>query len=74
MGSFFDWHRLTTFPLALLAAGLVLVTGIRLLRRPDGQGAPAADIAEDELAESESSWIEWRGSTAPVLVETGAAQ
>ena len=69
----FDWRRLMPHSLVLVVGGFVVVTGAFVLRRPFQQDR--ADVAQDdELAESESSWLEWRGPSpvpeAALLVES----
>ena len=57
-----DLRRILPHPLLLLAGGLAaVVTGMFVLRRP-APDRRAWGAVEDELAESESSWLEWRGA------------
>ena len=55
-----------SLPVVLLAGALVVLGGTLARRRPGDR----LDRVDDELAESESSWAEWRGPHAPVLVQS----
>ena len=55
--------RVVSVPLVFLAGAALLIVGTRVRRRP----AAVRREELDELAESESSWVEWRGTASASL-------